>query len=100
MLRYRDFRLIWSAEVLSQTGTQIQRVAVAWQVFEMTGDPLQLGLLGLARFFPLLLCGLAGGVVADRYDRRRTLILSQIALMIVAAAFAGLTATGRITLPW
>ena len=100
VLRYRDFRLIWSAEVVSQTGTHIQRVAVAWQVFEMTGDPLQLGLLGLARFIPLFLFGLAAGVVADRYDRRTTLITAQFALMIVAAAFAGLTATDRITLPW
>ena len=99
VLRYRDFRLIWTAEVVSQTGTHIQRVAVAWQVFEMTGDPLQLGLLGLARFIPLFLFGLAAGVVADRYDRRVTLITAQIALMAVAAAFAGLTATDRITLP-
>lgn len=99
VLRYRDFRLIWTAEIVSQTGTHIQRVAVAWQVFEMTGDPLQLGLLGLARFVPLFLFGLAAGVVADRYDRRVTLITAQIALMAVAAAFAGLTATDRITLP-
>ena len=100
VLRYRDFRLIWSAEILSQTGTQIQRVAVAWQVFELTRDPLQLGLLGLARFIPLLLFGLAGGVVADRYDRRKILIVSQVLLMGVAAAFALLTATGTITIPW
>jgi MFS family permease len=100
VLRYRDFRLIWTAEVISQTGTQIQRVAVAWQVFAMTGDPLQLGLLGLARFIPLFLFGLAAGVVADRYDRRVTLITAQIALMTIATAFAGLTAADRITLPW
>jgi MFS family permease len=100
VLRYRDFRLIWSAEVLSQTGTQIQRVAVAWQVFELTGDPFQLGLLGLVRFLPLFLFGLAGGVAADRHDRRKTLILSQLALMVVASLFAGLTATGSISLTW
>jgi MFS family permease len=100
VLRYRDFRLIWSAEVLSQTGTQIQRVAVAWQVFELTGDPFQLGLLGLVRFLPLFLFGLAGGVAADRHDRRKTLILSQSALMVVASLFAGLTATGSISLTW
>src|SRR5688500_2698825 len=100
VLRYRDFRLIWSAEVLSQTGTQIQRVAVAWQVFELTGDPFHLGLLGLVRFVPLFLFGLVGGVVADRYDRRQTLILSQLALMVVTGAFAGLTANGSITLSW
>jgi MFS family permease len=100
VLRYRDFRLIWSSEVLSQIGTQIQRVAVAWQVFELTGDPFHLGLLGLVRFVPLFLFGLAGGVVADRYDRRQTLILSQLALMGAAGAFAGLTATGSIDLAW
>src|SRR5215217_6103796 len=82
VLHYRDFRLIWSAEVLSQIGTQIQRVAVAWQVFELTGDPFHLGL------------------VADRYDRRQTLFLSQLALMGASGAFAGLTATGNITLAW
>jgi MFS family permease len=100
VLRYRDFRLIWSAEALSQTGTQIQRVAVAWQVFELTGDPVHLGLLGLVRFVPLFLFGLVGGVVADRYDRRQTLILSQMALTAVAGTFAALTATGSITLAW
>jgi MFS family permease len=100
VLRYRDFRLIWSAEVLSQIGTQIQRVAVAWQVFELTGDPFHLGLLGLVRFVPLFLFGLVGGVVADRYDRRQTLILSQLALMVTTGAFAGLTATDSITLVW
>jgi MFS family permease len=100
VLCYRDFRLIWSAEVLSQTGTQIQRVAVAWQVFELTGDPFHLGLLGLVRFVPLFLFGLAGGVVADRYDRRQTLILSQLALMVVSGGFTVLTATGDISLVW
>lgn len=100
VLAHRDFRFIWSAELLSNTSTQIQRVAVAWQVFELTHDPLQLGLLGLVRFVPLFLFGLAGGVVADRYDRRRTLILVQLAQMLAAALFAGLTATGRITMPW
>jgi MFS family permease len=99
VLRFRDFRLIWTAELLSQIGTQIHRVAVAWQVFELTHDPFQLGLLGLVRFVPLFLFGLAGGVLADRYDRRMMLILSQVALMATSAAFAGLTATDRITLP-
>jgi MFS family permease len=100
VLAHRDFRLIWTAELLSDTGTQIQRVAVAWQIFELTGDPFHLGLLGLVRFVPLFLFGLAGGVVADRYDRRRTLILVQVAQMAVSAAFAGLTVTHQISLGW
>lgn len=100
VLAHRDFRLIWGAELISDVGTQVQRVAVAWQVFQLTGDPLHLGLLGLVRFVPLFLFGLAGGVVADRYDRRRTLIVVQLAQMAVAAGFALLTATGQIALPW
>jgi MFS family permease len=100
VLAHRDFRLIWSAELLSSVGTQVQRVAVAWQVFELTHDPFKLGLLGLVRFVPLFLFGIAGGVVADRYDRRKTLIAAQFAQMIVAAIFAGMTATDRISLPW
>lgn len=100
VLAHRDFRLLWGAELLSNTGTQVQRVAVAWQVFELTHDPFQLGLLGLVRFLPLLAFGLAGGVVADRYDRRQTLIAVQLLQMAVAAAFAGLTASGQITLAW
>ena len=99
VLAHRDFRLLWSAEVLSQIGTQVQRVAVAWQVFELTRDPFQLGLLGLVRFAPLFLFGLAGGVVADRYDRRKILVLSQLALLASSAAFAAFTASGRINLP-
>lgn len=96
-LRHRDFRLLWGAELLSGIGTQGLRAAVAWHIFALTGDPLQLGLLGLARFAPLLLLGLAGGVVADRGDRRRTLLLAQVALMATSAALALLTAAGRVT---
>ncbi|MDQ3781182.1 MAG: MFS transporter [Chloroflexota bacterium] len=95
VLRFRDYRLLWSAEIISTLGTQIQRVAVAWQVFELTGDPLQLGLLGLCRFVPILIFGLAGGVMADRGDRRRTLVTSQLALLAISAILAALTLTGN-----
>ncbi len=85
VLRHRDFRLLWAAEMLSTLGTQVQRVAVIWHVFEITGDPLQLGLLGLVRFLPILLFGLWGGVVADQRDRRRTLLATQIALLAASS---------------
>ena len=100
VLRERDFRLLWSAELLSDIGSQVQRVAVAWQVFELTHDPLQLGLLGLARFVPLMIFGLAGGVVADRYDRRRTLMLSELARLATSATLTAMTVTGNVSLPW
>jgi len=93
-LRHRDFRLLWSAELLSSLGTQVQRVAVAWHVFQLTGDPVQLGLLGLCRFVPILLFGIAGVVVADRGDRRRTLVAAQLLLAGTSATLATLVATG------
>ncbi len=98
VLVHRDYRLLWSAEFASSLGTQVQRVAVAWQVFQLTGDPVKLGLLGLCRFVPILLFGLAGGVVADRYDRRRTLLVSQLALLLTSALLAFLTIEGSINL--
>ncbi|HEU0114430.1 MAG TPA: MFS transporter [Thermomicrobiales bacterium] len=97
-LRHRDFRLLWTAEFVSSTGTQIQRVAVAWQIFEVSRDPLALGVLGLCRFVPILLFGIAGGVFADRYDRRRTLLISQIALLACSTAFAAMTILGAASL--
>ncbi len=81
-------------------GTQLMRTAVAWQIFELTRDPLQLGLLGLSRFVPLLIFGLWGGVIADRGDRRMTLIRSQVILMLLSLLLAALTSTGNITPLW
>lgn len=98
-LRHRDYRLLWAGQALSTLGSRVQQVAIAWQVFLLTGDAFQLGLLGLVRFAPILLFGLFGGVVADRGDRRRTLLLSQFALFLNAAALAGLTLAGAISLP-
>ena len=96
-LRHRDFRLLWSAELLSTSGTQIQRVALAWQVYDLTGDPLQLGLLGLVRFFPVAGFGLFGGVMADRRDRRRLLLVSQLGLLTTSGCLAALTALDAIS---
>lgn len=100
VLRHRDYRLLWGAELVSTLGSQTQRVAIAWQVFELTGDPLQLGLLGLFRFVPVFAFGLVGGVVADRRDRRRTLLATQSVLLLTSALLAGLTITGAASIAW
>jgi MFS family permease len=97
VLRFRDFRLLWVAEALSQAGSQIQRVAIAWQVYELTHDAFKLGLLGLFRFIPILIFGLVGGVIADRGDRRRTLLWTQCALLALAMVLVGLSESGHIT---
>ncbi|MGI8475634.1 MAG: MFS transporter [Thermomicrobiales bacterium] len=97
-LRHRDFRLLWATEGISTVGSQIQRAAVAWQIFQMTGDPLKLGILGLCRFVPIILFGIAGGVLADRRDRRQTLLATQFVLLLTSAALAALTFHGSISL--
>ena len=96
-LRHRDFRLLWGAEFVSTLGTQIQRVGVAWQIFELTGNPLLLGLLGLVRFVPVAAFGMFGGVMADRRDRRRLLLISQSALLLISLILATLTFADRIS---
>ena len=60
-LRHRDFRLLWAAGGISSAGTQIQQVAVAWQVFELSRSPVALGGLGLARFVPILVSASPAG---------------------------------------
>ena len=98
VLRHRDYRLLWSCDAISTIGTQIQRVAVAWQVFKLTNDPFHLGLLGLCRFVPVVLFSLVGGVTADRGDRRRTLLVTQFLLLLCSGSLALLTWNGSITI--
>jgi MFS family permease len=70
-LRYRDFRLIWFGQFVSTLGTQIQTVALAWLVYDLTGSSAALGVVGLARAIPMILLSLFGGTLADQVDRRR-----------------------------
>ena len=83
-LRHRDFAIYWYGSVLSQVGTQFTTVAMAWQIYELTNSPLQLGMLGLARGAPMLLLLLFGGLLADTFNRRRLLMATQIGQMIVS----------------
>ena len=98
-LRHRDFRLLWIADCISILGTQVQRTAIIWQVFELTGSSFQLGLLGLFQFVPMLAFGLFGGAIADRADRRKIMIGSHLALMATSATLAMATATGHVSMP-
>lgn len=97
-LRHRDFRMLWIADSIAILGTQIQNVAITWQVFELTGDPLKLGLLGLFRFVPVLFFGLYGGLIADRRDRRNILVVTHILLMITTAVLLGATALDSVSM--
>ena len=98
-LRFRDFRLMWGGFFVSQVGTQMQVVAVAWQVYQLTGDPLALGAIGLARVLPVVVLGVFGGVFADVVDRRRLLLGTQTAMMLCSLGLWWVTDAGRVSMP-
>ena len=86
VLKQREFGLFWASLLFSAVGSQISTVAIAWQVYEITNSPFQLGLTGLFRALPVMLLSIPGGVLADRMDRRRLLIITQSLAALLALA--------------
>src|SRR5256885_9426646 len=104
-LEHRDFRQFWIGLVVSNVGTWMQQFGLGWVVVQLAikdGSPqlapFYLGLVGLARAVPGLAFGLFGGVVADRADRRRLLIMTQTSAAIVAGILGVLTITDHINI--
>ena len=93
-LRHRDFRRLTIGMLVSMTGSQMQNVAIDWHVYVLTHSPLALGLIGLTRIVPIVFFSMWGGIVADRFDRRRVMIVTQSAMAAVAAGLAALTFGG------
>jgi MFS family permease len=93
-LRHRDFRLLWLGQIVSLTGSQMQFVAINWHVYLLTKSPFALGLVGLFRGVPIILCSLAGGVVADAVDRKRLMIVTQLVMLACAALLTLVTLRG------
>src|SRR5215213_3342243 len=93
-LRHRDFRLFWSGQFVSIIGSQMQLVTVNWHVYELTHSAAALGLVGLVRVLPIIVCSLVGGVVADAFDRKRLILATQTVMLASAAALALFTASG------
>src|SRR5580692_11197202 len=95
-LRHRNFQLFFSGQLISLIGTWMQSMAQAWLVYRLTGSSLLLGSVGFASQFPVFLVAPLGGIVADRHNRQRVVIGTQIASMILALILALLTLTGRV----
>src|SRR5713101_1002169 len=93
-LRHRDFRLLWMGQIVSVTGSQMQMVAINWHIYLLTHSALALGLVGLFRAGPIILCSLLGGVVADVIDRRRLMIATQMVMLTCSAILALVTFSG------
>ncbi len=95
VLRHPDLRRYLTARFIASIATQVQTVAVGWQVFRATGDPFDLGLVALSQFLPFVLLILPAGHVADRYDRRRIQLVTYVLLAACAAALFGLALSGN-----
>ncbi len=94
--RVRNFRLFWAGQLASLVGTWMQTVAQAWLVLELTDSPLAVGLVWTFQFTPVTVLGMLGGVIADRWPKRRLILITQSAAALQALALGLLTLSGHI----
>jgi MFS family permease len=97
-MRVRNYRLYWFGQLVSLSGTWMQRVAQSWLVLQLTDSPLALGTVSALQFLPILLLSLFGGVLADRVRKRRLMMVTQSVQLVQAAAIAVLAGSGMIQL--
>ncbi|MER6688010.1 MFS transporter [Streptomyces minutiscleroticus] len=95
-LRVRNYRLFFLGQVVSNTGTWMQRIAQDWLVLSLTGSSTAVGVTTALQFLPMLLFGLYGGVLVDRLPKRPTLLATQSAMALTGLALAALTLTGHV----
>jgi len=97
-LKHRRFFFLWLGQFISIAGTQMQIWALFWHIRTLTHQPIALGGIGLARILPVIFFSLIGGAVADSYNRRRVLFITQISAALVAVTLGLLTQFGHISL--
>lgn len=93
-LRYRDFRIFWFGQFISIIGSQMQIVALNWQIYILTHSPLALGIIGLVRVIPIICFSLIGGSFADSVNRKKMLFITQSILGILSLILAVTSITG------
>jgi MFS family permease len=93
--QHRDFRWLYAAQFVSFLGSMVTYVALPYQMFQLTGSSLKVGLLGLAELVPLLLTAFVGGALADTVDRRRLVLATEVGLGLGSAALALAALSGR-----
>jgi len=93
--RHRPFTVYWAGGFVSNLGSWLQTVAGSIYVYQLTGSALAVGLLNFAGYLPIFLFSIAGGVMSDRYDRRRVVIWTHVVSLVIASALAVLTFAGR-----
>jgi MFS family permease len=99
-LSYRNYRLFFGGQVVSLVGTWITTTATNWLVYRLTGSAFLLGVVGFSGQFPAFFLGPFAGIVVDRWDRHRLLVVTQTISMLQSFALAALVFSGRVTLEW
>jgi MFS family permease len=97
--KYRNYRLFFAGQAISQTGSWMQRIALGWFVLQLTHSPFAVGIMAVAQFLPFTLFGLFGGVLVDRLDAHRTVLGTQVAQLATAIALAAIALSGGAQ-PW
>jgi MFS family permease len=97
--RYRNYRLFFGGQTISQTGSWMQRIALGWYVLQLTNSAFAVGVMALAQFLPFMLFGLFAGVIADRFDARRLVLGTQVAQLVNASALAWIV-LAHAAQPW
>ncbi|MEW2624917.1 MFS transporter [Streptomyces sp. NPDC048106] len=95
-LKVRNYRLFFAGQVVSNTGTWMQRIAQDWLVLSLTGSSAAVGITSALQFLPMLLFGLYGGVLVDRLPRRPVLLVTQSAMALSGLALGALTLSGHV----
>jgi MFS family permease len=95
--KHRNYRLFFTGQVVSVSGTWMQNVAMYWFVLTLTHDPVAVGILSFCRFGPFTVFGLFAGVIADRFDNRKTVIVTQSVQMALSGALAIDAVAGHAT---
>jgi MFS family permease len=95
-LKVRNYRLFFLGQVVSNTGTWMQRIAQDWLVLSLTGSSAAVGITSALQFLPMLLFGLYGGVLVDRLPKRPTLLVTQSVMALAGLALALLTLSGHV----
>src|ERR1051326_5273790 len=97
-LRHRNYRLYFFGQVVSQSGTWLQRIAQAWLVLDLADSPAALGVLTVFQFMPAMLLSLVAGVVADRVGKQRLIMITSTLETVQALALAAITLSGAVQL--
>lgn len=97
-LGHRNFRLFFGGQIISLVGTWMQRIALAWLVYRLTNSAFLLGAVGFAGQIPIFLLAPLGGVFADRWNRQKVLIVTQMLAMVQALTLSVLVLTGKVVI--